>query len=156
MRNYGSVTKYYHDIKGYNSRLDPLQAALLGVKLRRLDRDNAARARAAAVYQKELGSVPGLMLQRVPKSCRAVWHVFTVRTARRDALAAHLAKRGIATLIHYPVAPHRSGAFKKEFSGKRFPIAERMAATLLSLPMHPNLTTGQARAVARAVASFCR
>lgn len=108
LRNYGSSIKYVHQIKGFNSRLDELQAAFLRVKLPQLDTDNARRSRIAAAYQEGLRE-SGLILTGVPAWSEPVWHLFVVRTPDRDALQAHLARAGIGTLIHYPLPPQATG-----------------------------------------------
>ncbi|OGW92207.1 MAG: erythromycin biosynthesis sensory transduction protein eryC1, partial [Omnitrophica bacterium RIFCSPHIGHO2_02_FULL_63_14] len=154
LRNYGSRVKYHNEIQGFNSRLDELQAAFLRVKLCRLEAGNAARARLARIYSVGLKGLPGLVLPAVPAWAEPVWHVFVVRHARRDALAAHLAARGTGTLIYYPVPPHLSGAYRADFKAGRFPAAKRLADTVLSLPMGPHHTAGQVRAVCAQVRRF--
>src|SRR5262245_42282727 len=155
LRNYGSPVKYHHDIAGFNTRLDPLQAALLGVKLGKLDVWNERRQRVARAYLDALRGVPELILPAVAAHAVPVWHLFVVRHPRRDALQQHLERRGIGTMIHYPVPPHLSGAYAA--LGARpgaFPIAEEIAATALSLPMGPHLTDEQVQAVIDGVRDF--
>jgi dTDP-4-amino-4,6-dideoxygalactose transaminase len=155
LRNYGSRVKYVNDVKGHNSRLDPLQAAFLSVKLKRLEEWNSRRRDLAAVYMEKLKDVPDLILPRVPEWAEPVWHIFTIRHPRRDALQKHLVDRGIGTLIHYPVPPHRSGAYAdlpKKFG--RLPITETLARTLLSIPMGPHLTRSRQDRVIRSIRSF--
>ena len=144
LRNYGSKKKYYNDVKGFNSRLDELQAAFLRVKLKKLDEWNARRRNVAARYLTEWDGTPGLKLPFVPEWAEPVWHLFVVRHPMRDALAQKLTAAGIDTLIHYPVPPHLSGAYA-DGGWKRgaFPIAEELAQTVLSLPMGPQLATEQ-------------
>lgn len=154
LRNYGSRRKYYNEVKGYNSRLDELQAALLRVRLRCLDDWNARRGEQAALYLEQLDGCPGLTLPMVPAYAAPVWHLFVVRHQRRDALAAHLADEGIGTLIHYPVPPHRSDAYR-EAARMSLPIAENLAATVLSLPIGLHVSREQVRDVAAAVRRFC-
>lgn len=139
LRNYGSQVKYFNLYKGFNSRLDELQAALLRVKLKALDEWNARRARVAALYLDELKD-SGLTLPVVPPGMEPNWHLFVVRSKQRDALQAHLAERGIGTLIHYPVPPHLQDAYRE--MGLRegsFPVTERIHREVLSLPMGPHL-----------------
>jgi len=146
LRNYGSKKKYYNEIKGYNSRLDELQAAFLRVKLGKLDEWNGRRNGVAARYLAELRNSADLTLPFVPTWAEPVWHLFVVRHPQRDALQQRLAEAGVGTLIHYPVPPHLSGAYaegKKRARGV-FPIAENVADTVLSLPMGPHLTDEQA------------
>lgn len=138
--NYGSRVKYVHEIKGQNARLDELQAALLGVKLPSLDEDNARRHAIAGRYLKELAGLP-LGLPTVADDCQPVWHLFVVRHAQRQALQATLSGMGIDTVIHYPTPPHIQPAYKD--AGLRagdLPIAERIHAEVLSLPMGPTIT----------------
>ena len=146
LRNYGSKKKYYNEVKGYNSRLDELQAAFLRVKLGKLDEWNGRRNGVAARYLAELRNSADLTLPFVPTWAEPVWHLFVVRHPQRDALQQRLAEAGVGTLIHYPVPPHLSGAYaegKKRARGV-FPIAESVADTVLSLPMGPHLTDEQA------------
>ncbi len=141
LRNYGSQKKYYNEVKGYNARLDELQAAFLRVKLKKLDEWNARRRDAAAQYLGGMSGLPGLTLPFVPAWAEPVWHLFVVRHSRRDALQQRLAEAEIGTLIHYPVPPHLSGAYA-DAGWKRgaFPIAEELANSVLSLPMGPHLS----------------
>jgi dTDP-4-amino-4,6-dideoxygalactose transaminase len=140
LRNYGSRVKYYHEVKGYNSRLDELQAAMLRVKLRHLDEWNARRSALARRYLAGLAGVIDLRLPRTLEGTESVWHLFVVDHPRRDALQTFLADHGIATLIHYPVPPHLSKAYaERGIELGTFPITERACATHLSLPMGPHL-----------------
>jgi len=151
--NYGSREKYHNELRGANSRLDPLQAAILRVKLKRLDRSNRRRSEIAARYLAELGGIPGLRLPKVAAGCDSVWHIFAVRHPERDWLARQLWQEGIGTLIHYPVPPHLSEAYRDAgFRRGAFPIAEEIAATELSLPLHPHLTDEQVEEV---IGSVC-
>jgi dTDP-4-amino-4,6-dideoxygalactose transaminase len=151
LRNYGSKKKYYNDCKGYNSRLDELQAAFLRVKLRRLDEWNGRRRAIARKYQEQLPR-SGLRLPAVPAWSEAVWHLFVVRHPERDRFQQMLNEGGIGTLIHYPVPPHLSGAYADMGKVKgSLPIAEDIAATVLSLPIGPHLTSSQAETVVEQV-----
>lgn len=141
LRNYGSKVKYYNEVKGYNSRLDPLQAAFLRVKLQYLDEWNQRRKVIAARYLAELSNIPDLILPVTLEGIEPSWHLFVVRHPQRDALQKHLTQAGIGTLIHYPVPPHLSGAYAelKRQAGD-FPLSKQMANTVLSLPMGPHLS----------------
>lgn len=152
LRNYGSRVKYVCDVQGYNSRLDPIQAAILDVKLKHLDAWNQRRVAIADVYAKELESV--IALPHVPAWADPSWHLYVVQTDQRDALQQSLEKAGIGTLVHYPIPPHRQKAFADSHGGYRWPIAERMAAEVLSLPMGPHLSVEQAHEVAAHVRRF--
>ncbi len=147
LRNYGSRVKYVNEVQGYNSRLDPLQAAVLRVKLGYLDEWNARRSAIAARYQQGLIGC-GLILPHVPDSAEPVWHLYVVQHPQRDALQQTLSQAGIGTLIHYPIAPHQQAAYASLGFGKgAFPIAERIHAEVLSLPISPHMTLEQASQV---------
>lgn len=155
LRNYGSRVKYYNDVKGYNSRLDELQAAFLRVKLNHLDEWNKRRSVVAGIYLESLAGLPGLILPHVPAWASPIWHIFTIRHPQRDDLQKHLKSRGVDTLIHYPVPPHLSGAYADLGIQKgAFPIAETIAATQLSLPMGPHLSMDDAEVVVELIREF--
>jgi dTDP-4-amino-4,6-dideoxygalactose transaminase len=160
LRNYGAKVKYQHEEVGLNSRMDELQAAFLRVKLRHLDEWNARRSRMADIYLSQLSTLNSqLVLPFVPSWAEPVWHLFVIRHPQRDLLQKKLTEAGIGTLIHYPVPPHRSGAYSAlrpppsgpggpVVSGQRsLPTAERLANTVLSLPMGPHLKTESAEEV---------
>ena len=150
LRNYGSRVKYVNEVQGYNSRLDPIQAAVLRVKLAHLDAWNARRADAAAAYLQGLHGC-GLVLPHVPEWAAPAWHLFVVRHPQRDALQQRLSEAGVGTLIHYPIPPHRQAAYADAgFAQEAFPIASRMADEVLSLPMGPHLSINDAMAVVAA------
>lgn len=154
LRNYGGPGKNRHDEVGTNSRLDELQAALLSVKLSRLDEWNERRRRLAAVYREHIDPAV-VALPAVAGWARPVWHLFVVRSARRDELQAHLAAEGVTTLVHYPVAPHHQGAYRETPLGRlSLPISEQLHREVLSLPLHPHLDEADARRVAEAVNRF--
>ena len=154
LRNYGSAEKYVHDEVGWNSRLDELQAAFLSVKLPHLPRFTARRAAVAARYRAELADLD-LRLPATADWADPVWHLYVVRTPRRDALRAHLAEAGVETGVHYPVPPHRQGAFAGTAAGAaHLPAADTLAREVLSLPMGPHLAPQQQDAVIDAVRSF--
>lgn len=155
LRNYGSKTKYHNEVKGYNSRLDELQAALLRVKLAKLDEWNERRREIAVCYMNGLSGQEELKLPHVPEWAEPAWHLFVVRCEERDTLQLRLSEAGIGTLIHYPIPPHLSEAYAGEFSGARFPVAERMAATVLSLPMGPHMSRSNVRSVIGSVNDAC-
>jgi dTDP-4-amino-4,6-dideoxygalactose transaminase len=148
LRNYGSKKKYYNECKGYNSRLDELQAAFLRVKLSKLDEWNDRRRVVANRYQASLPGDDGLILPYAPEWAEPVWHLYVVRHQERDAFQQQLTSRGIGTLIHYPVPPHLSGAYADgKWTKGAFPIAEELARTVLSLPIGPHLPKSQAEIV---------
>ena len=183
LRNYGSRVKYENEVPGFNSRLDPLQAAILRVKLGALDRWNARRREIAERYTKELSGLPGLTLPSFNPHPRPLsttcgegwpagrgedagggheaggevthaWHLYVVRSRSRDALRAALAERGVETLIHYPIPPHLSDAYKTtSFRAGELPSTEEMAREVLSLPIGPHMSDDQVEAVIGAVRS---
>lgn len=156
LRNYGSKVRYVHDERGFNSRLDPIQAAILRVKLRHLDAWNARRRDVADRYMRELqGS--GIVLPVVPDWAEPSWHLFPVRHPQRDALRDALASAGVETLIHYPIPPHLQRAYADlGFARGAFPIAEEVADTVLSLPIGPAMSDAQVDAVIAAVRAATR
>jgi dTDP-4-amino-4,6-dideoxygalactose transaminase len=155
LRNYGSRKKYYNEVKGFNSRLDSIQAAFLRVKLRYLELWNAKRREIAGYYLRALASVSGITLPAVAPQTGPVWHVFVVRHPERDALQQHLANAGIGTLIHYPVPPHLAEAYRElGFQQGDFPITESLANTVLSIPIGPHLPDESREVVVDAIHSF--
>jgi dTDP-4-amino-4,6-dideoxygalactose transaminase len=151
LRNYGSKIKYHNDVIGYNSRLDELQAAFLRAKLPQLDHDNRLRSLTAKRYLEGLAGLD-LELPFVPEWAEPAWHLFVVRHRRRDALAKRLAKLGVVTMIHYPVAPHRQPAYAPMNLGPgSLPISEAMHAQVLSLPLGPTQSAAQTEQVIAAV-----
>ena len=150
-RNYGSSAKYVHDIAGANSRLDELQAAFLRVRLRRLDEENARRRAIAAAYRERLAGVGDLTLPQADGDCEHVYHLFVVRTAHRDALAAGIDARGIGTMVHYPRPPHLQPAFADAARRAALPVSEALAGEVLSLPMWPAMTERHVDRIAAAV-----
>ncbi|WP_426267175.1 DegT/DnrJ/EryC1/StrS family aminotransferase [Sphingomonas sp. LHG3443-2] len=149
--NYGSHKRYVNEVRGTNSRLDPVQAAVLGVKLRHLAEWNERRRATAAFYLERLAGT-NLILPAVPEWADPCWHLFVVRSPERDHLQERLAEAGIQTLIHYPIPPHRQQAYADLGLGEgAFPIAERLASEVLSLPIGPHLAGEQAERVVEAV-----
>jgi dTDP-4-amino-4,6-dideoxygalactose transaminase len=153
LRNYGSRQKYFNECKGYNSRLDEMQAAFLRVKLKKLDEWNARRGAIAARYLEQWGGAPGLTLPFAPAWSKPVWHLFVIRHSRRNDLQASLSEQGVGTLIHYPVPPHLSGAYADmSFEKGALRLAEQFANTVLSLPIGPHLSNEGATFVTATVA----
>jgi dTDP-4-amino-4,6-dideoxygalactose transaminase len=150
LRNYGSRVKYVNEVQGYNSRLDPMQAAILRVKLAYLDDWNERRAKIAARYQEGLVDTT-LLLPHVPEWTEPAWHLYVVQDADRAGLQQTLAADGIGTLIHYPIPPHLQMAYAELGYGKgAFPVSEQMHAQVLSLPISPTMTLAQADEVVAA------
>ncbi len=155
LRNYGSKVKYYNEVKGYNSRLDEMQAAFLRVKLKHLEEWNKRRENIADIYLEALANLPDLTLPHVPKWASPVWHIFPIRHPRRDDLHNYLKSKGVDTLIHYPVPPHLAGAYADlGMQQGAFPIAETIASTELSLPMGPHLHVEDAKYVVDLIREF--
>jgi dTDP-4-amino-4,6-dideoxygalactose transaminase len=155
LRNYGSRRKYENEVRGFNSRLDELQAALLLAKLPLLDEWNARRRTCAERYLEALSAAPDLVLPKVLKKALPAWHLFVVSHPRRDALQKHLADAGIGTLIHYPIPPHLSGAYQDAgWQRGTFPLAERCAAEVISLPIGPHLSAQQQDRVIETILCF--
>lgn len=151
LRNYGSRMKYVNEVKGFNSRLDDIQAAVLAAKLRHLDEASAQRRSIAQRYLEGLAGLP-LTLPYVPEWADPAWHLFVVRHENRDALQKQLAERGIGTLIHYPIPPHMQASYAElGYAQGDFPIAERIHAEVLSLPLWPGMTDTQVARVIEAV-----
>ncbi|MFT3733896.1 MAG: DegT/DnrJ/EryC1/StrS family aminotransferase [Rhodocyclaceae bacterium] len=138
LRNYGSEVKYRHEIAGYNSRLDELQAALLRVKLRNLDALNVQRRTVAKQYLSALASCEAITLPTVPGFVEPVWHLFVVRCLQREQLTEQLKAQGIETMVHYPIAAHKQGAYR-DGSWPALPLTEQLTGEVLSLPMWPGL-----------------
>ena len=161
LRNYGSKQKYHYETQGINSRMDELQAAILCVKLRKLDEWNARRSVIAAHYLEQLAdlssqlfSVSGFqLLPTVPSWASPVWHLFVIRHPQRDALQKHLTEQGIQTIIHYPIPPHLSGAYSTA-SLVNLPIAEHLANQVLSIPIGPHQQELHIDVVVAAMRSF--
>jgi dTDP-4-amino-4,6-dideoxygalactose transaminase len=158
LREHGQSTRYYHPIVGYNARLDEIQAAILRIKLRRLDEWNARRQAIAAQYNQLLAGTD-IITPEIPSGGRHVFYCYAIRVTggRRDALRVHLAERGIGTQIHYPVPIHMQEA--AQFLGYRkgdLPVTEKVAGEVLSLPMYAELTDAQIDRVSAAVTGFMR
>lgn len=151
LRNYGSDVKYRNRLRGVNSRLDELQAALLRERLPDLDVENTRRREIAAIYRATICH-SAVRLPKTPSdAAEHVWHLFVVRSSGRDALQAHLATRGVQTMIHYPVPPHRQEAYRGGELAGDWPITDAIHAEALSLPMGPHLTDADVARVAEEV-----
>jgi dTDP-4-amino-4,6-dideoxygalactose transaminase len=155
LRNYGSKIKYVHELQGVNSRLDPLQAAVLRVKLKHLDQWNTRRKAIAEYYRTRLTCID-LEVPHVPIWCDPVWHLFVVKSACRDSLQQHFGSAGIGTLIHYPIPPHKQQAYEQLFQGSSFPIAERLASECLSLPIGPHMNQASIDLIDHTLSSWRR
>ena len=153
LANYGSSKKYVFQYCGRNSRLDEIQAAVLSVKLRHLDEDNARRAAVANFYYDYLACIPGIVLpERLPDAQNA-YHLFPVLCEQRDALQGFLKDNGVQTVIHYPIPPHKQACYQ-EWNGMSLPITETIARQELSLPMSPTMTLEEAEKVVSTVSQM--
>jgi dTDP-4-amino-4,6-dideoxygalactose transaminase len=154
LRNYGQSKKYHHVVQGYNRRLDTLQAAILRVKLRHLDAWNAARQRHAEQYTRQL-SHAAVTIPNVAEYAEPVWHLYVIRIKDRHALQQHLAEEGISTGVHYPIPIHLQPAYQNlPYRKGAFPVAERCAAEVLSLPMYAELSSAAVGSVCAAISGF--
>ena len=155
LREHGQGAKYRHSTVGWTSRLDTVQALVLLRKLPLLEAANGERRAAAAFYTAALEGIGDLVLPPVPVSSHPVWHLYVVRTDRRDELAAFLGERGIGIGYHYPEPPHLSAAYASLGHGRgEFPVAEALADQCLSLPIFPGISEGQLDAVVSGVEAF--
>ncbi|PIP03779.1 MAG: erythromycin biosynthesis sensory transduction protein eryC1 [Hydrogenophilales bacterium CG_4_10_14_3_um_filter_58_23] len=154
--NYGSHVKYHNEVKGYNSRLDELQAAFLRAKLKKLEAWNSQRKVVAADYFHQLNG-SNLVLPFVPEWADPVWHLFVVRSQQRENLQAHLQQQGIGTMIHYPIPPHLQPAYSElGYKQGDFPIAEAIHREVLSLPMGPTMSGAQVTQVIKVTNDYLR
>lgn len=158
IRDHGQAKKYYHDVEGYNGRLDAIQAGLLHVKLGHLSKWNEQRRERAEIYNLQLSGVDGDVVRPYePSWSRAVYHLYVVRTDDRDGLMAHLKDKGIGTGIHYPIPLHLQKAYASlNYRRGDLPVAEKIAQEIVSLPMYPQVTTEQQKRVVEEVVSFKR
>jgi dTDP-4-amino-4,6-dideoxygalactose transaminase len=155
LRDHGQAQKYYHDVEGYNGRLDSIQAGILRVKLGHLPEWTEGRRQAAARYRELFAEDTQLGLPYEPEWSKAVYHLFVVRAQERDALMKSLAAAGIGTGIHYPIPLHLQSAYRHlGYESGDFPVSERIASEILSLPMFPQLKLDQQRRVAQTVAEL--
>ena len=155
LRDHGQAQKYYHQMEGYNGRLDALQAGFLSTKLRRLAEWNRQRQEVAKQYDQALAEIPDVMPPSTPDHARAVYHLYVVRVSDRDGLQKRLSKSGIGTGIHYPVPLHLQEAYRHlQYPAGSFPVSERIASEILSLPMYPQLRADQIQRVVREVGTF--
>lgn len=152
LRNYGSKIKYQHNLTGYNSRLDEMQAAFLRVKLAVLDDWNTKRRQIAAQYSTLLANA-NIAIPHVPEYAEPVWHLYIIRSKQRDRLKDHLQMQGISTVIHYPIPPHQQACYL-DYNYKTLPIAETLADEVLSLPMFSELNAVEIDYISKAIHGF--
>jgi len=155
LRDHGQVKKYYHDVEGYNGRLDAIQAGILQAKLAHLARWNALRRDRAAEYNQLLADNDAISLPCEPSWSNAVYHLYVIRTSDREGLMSHLKEAGIGTGIHYPIPLHLQNAYTSlNYSPGDFPVAECASVEIVSLPMFPQLTSEQQATVAEEIRAF--
>ena len=145
LRNYGSEKKYHNLYKGFNSRLDEIQAGILDIKLKYLDEDNEKRRKIAKFYRENIKN-KNIILPETYDEKSHVWHIFGIRTERRSELQEYLSKNGIQTLIHYPIPPHKQPAYR-EWNDLSYPVSEKIHNEILSIPISPVLTMDEAEKV---------
>jgi len=155
LRNYGSSVKYVHELKGFNSRMDELQASILRVKLRYLDAENRHRKNIAEYYSNNLNNID-LILPIESKNVQSVWHLFVIQTHKRDLLSSELTKAGIGNLIHYPISCADQAPYCNEvaYESSLNSLSHELANKVLSLPISPVLTFDQAQSVVHSVNLF--
>jgi dTDP-4-amino-4,6-dideoxygalactose transaminase/acetyltransferase-like isoleucine patch superfamily enzyme len=155
LRDHGQIKKYYHDVEGYNGRLDAIQASILHAKLPHLEGWNARRRERADEYNRLLADDRSLRLPFEPSWSKSVYHLYVIRTAHREALMDHLKSAGIGTGIHYPIPLHLQNAYRSmNYKPGDFPVTEKIASEIVSLPMFPQLTAAQQARVAREILAF--
>lgn len=155
LRNYGSHVKYYNEVKGFNARLDELQAALLRVKLKKLEHWNEKRRKTAQFYMDELSSLKEMKLPFVPSWALPVWHLFVIEVKEREALINFLTQENIGTLIHYPLPPHLQKAYGElGYQKGDFPISEKISSQVLSLPMGPHLALSELGYICKKIKAY--
>ena len=147
LRDHGMPRKYHHDVIGRNDRIDAIQAAVLSAKLPHLDRWNQRRREHAERYNHLLGGTEGITLFTKHEQCEHNYHLFIIRVPQRDEVQKKLTERGISSGIHYPIPIHKQRAFTEHWGEQSFPVSERLAAEILSLPMYAELKDGQVEEV---------
>jgi dTDP-4-amino-4,6-dideoxygalactose transaminase len=155
LREHGQAQKYYHDLEGYNGRLHAIQAAFLRIKLRHLDASNARRRAAAERYAELLLTMPDVTLPFEPDTNRGIYHLYVIRTKDRDGLGDYLKSQGVFTGLHYPVPVHLQKCYRDwGYAVGSYPVTERVAREIISLPMFPGLTADQQKRVADGIRTF--
>ncbi|MFZ4545084.1 MAG: DegT/DnrJ/EryC1/StrS family aminotransferase [Saprospiraceae bacterium] len=155
MRNYGSQQRYYNEIKGFNARIDELQAGLLSVKLKHIAKWTAERRQIASWYFEELDSCPEVILPFIANNATHVFHLFVIKTSKRDELQKYLQTNGVGTVIHYPIPPHLQQAYQDlGFKEGDFPIAEEIANTVLSIPLFIGMSREQVKYVSDSIKNY--
>jgi dTDP-4-amino-4,6-dideoxygalactose transaminase len=155
LRDHGQAKKYFHEMEGYNGRLDAIQAGILNIKLRHLAEWNENRRQHAHLYDELLGKSDGVTPPYEPPWAKGVYHLYVIRTNRRNELQRYLGENGIITGLHYPIPLHLQNAYTNlGYKEADFPVAEEIASEILSLPMYPGLTYDQQRLVVDKIKQF--
>jgi dTDP-4-amino-4,6-dideoxygalactose transaminase len=155
IRDHGQAQKYYHDIEGYNGRLDAMQAGFLRIKLKHLSEWNEGRRQNAHRYNEFLNNQDGVITPHEPSWAKAVYHLYVIRHQKRDGLQKYLSEKGIATGIHYPIPIHLQNAYSHlGYREGRFPVSEKVSKEILSLPMYPELTADQQEYIVEKISEF--
>ena len=154
LRNYGSQKKYVHEVLGYNSRLDEIQACFLRIKLRHLEKWNQRRNEIAKFYLSALKKFPGLILPEINTRAYPVWHQFVIRSDKRDQLLSHFQKNNIDCLVHYPIPPHLSPVYKKNCINEKLAITEQICREIISLPIYPQMSGAEIDYIIRVAGEF--
>ena len=155
LRNYGSSEKYYNEEKGINSRLDEIQAGFLSVKINFIEAWNKERIDIAKKYNDLLKGIGDIIIPETAEGATSVYHLYVIRTSKRNALKEHLYENGIGTVIHYPVPPHLQKAYSDlNLKSERLPIAEELANTCLSLPIYPGLDDSSIELICKKIREF--
>jgi dTDP-4-amino-4,6-dideoxygalactose transaminase len=155
LRDHGQAKKYFHDVEGYNGRLDAIQAAILRIKLRRLAEWNERRRQNAYSYNQLFSPLNRVILPHEPSWTKAVYHLYVIRTFRRDQLQDYLSRNGITTALHYPIPLHLQKAYiNLGYKEADFPVTEKLASEIISLPMYPGLTYDRQKEVVDKIKDF--
>lgn len=155
LRDHGQAKKYYHDVEGYNGRLDAMQAGFLSVKLAHLAKWNLERRERAAVYNRLFANTEGIVSPYEPSWSRAVYHLYVIRTEDREGMMEHLKTKGIGTGIHYPIPLHLQKAYRDmNYHQGDFAVTEKISSEIVSLPMFPQLRPDQQERVVEAISQF--
>ncbi len=152
LRDSGRISKYEHAVIGYNSRLDTLQAAILRLKLKRVNDWNKMRQKAAIIYNRLLKGIDGVIIPYVADSVKHVYHVYAIRAKKRDELARLFKERGVGAIIHYPIPLHLQKAYRDSgYKKGDFPVSETVAQEIISLPMHPHIKEKQIKYIVKII-----
>ncbi len=154
LRNYGSEEKYHHEVAGVNSRLDTIQASVLQLKLKQLDKWNETRSRLATRYLNEISNSAVRLPLASDDSVKPSWYVFPLLCENRPDFQEYLEQRGIGTIIHYPVPPHQSAVYRQSYSINNFPVANRVADQVISIPLHPALKESEQNYIIETINDF--